>query len=284
MSPKRISHLGPEGTFTDQACHVYAPGDWERVGYPEMHQVVGALVGGEVDEAIVPIENSVGGAVIDIEDFLVQTPDIQIKGEMLLGIEQCLIAHPKFIDREDLSKIKVVRSKPEALSQCREFLDAHLPEAARVGTASTVEAVYRVKTGTADVSAIGPRRAADLAGLPVIRSGIQDRQNNVTRFVILGNSDHEATGSDKTSIAFSFMNRDTPGQLYKALEPFARRNINLTKIESRPTGDELGNYVFLLDFAGHRTDPEISETLNGLRELAPLVKVLGSYPIATEVF
>ena len=280
MSRKRISHLGPEGTFTDQACHVYAPADWERVGFPEMHQVVGALVDGEVDEAIVPIENSVGGAVIDIEDFLVRTSDVQIKGEMLLGIEQCLIAHPDV----DLSEIKVVRSKPEALSQCREFLDAHLPEAARVGTASTVEAVYRVKAGTADVSAIGPRRAADLAGLPVIRSGIQDRQNNVTRFVILGNSDHEATGSDKTSIAFSFMNRDTPGQLYKALEPFARRNINLTKIESRPTGDELGNYVFLLDFAGHRTDPEISETLDGLRELAPLVKVLGSYPIATEVF
>lgn len=279
MSPKRISHLGPEGTFTDQACHVYAPADWQRIGYPEMHQVVGALVDGEVDEAIVPIENSVGGAVIDIEDFLVRTSSIKIKGEMLLGIEQCLIAHPGI----DLSDIRVVRSKPEALSQCREFLDAHLPEAARVGTASTVEAVYRVKAETTDVSAIGPRRAADLAGLPVIRSGIQDRQNNVTRFVILAQSDHEATGSDKTSIVFSFMNRDTPGQLYMALEPFARRNINLTKIESRPTGEELGNYVFLLDFIGHHTDPNISETLDGLRELAPLVKVLGSYPIATEV-
>ncbi len=280
MSPKRISHLGPEGTFTDQACHVYAPADWERIGYPEMHQVVGALVDGEVDEAIVPIENSVGGAVIDIEDFLVRTSDIQIKGEMLLGIEQCLIAHPGV----DLSQIKVVRSKPEALSQCRQFLDAHLPEAARVGTASTVEAVYRVKAESTDVSAIGPRRAADLAGLPVIRSGIQDRKNNVTRFVILGQSDHEPTGTDKTSIVFSFMNRDTPGQLYMALEPFARRNINLTKIESRPTGDELGNYVFLLDFVGHRTDPEISETVDGLRELAPLVKILGSYPIATKIY
>lgn len=245
-----------------------------------MHNVVGALVNGDVDEAIVPIENSVGGAVIDIEDFLVRTPDVQIRGEMMLGIEQCLIAHPGV----DLSEIKVVRSKPEALTQCREFLDAHLPDAARVGTASTVEAVYRVKSGTREVSAVGPRRAADLADLPVIREGIQDRQNNVTRFVILAPDDHEATGSDKTSIVFSFMNRDTPGQLYMALEPFARRNINLTKIESRPTGDELGNYVFLLDFVGHRTDPEIQETLDGLREFAPLVKVLGSYPLATEVF
>ena len=280
MSPKRISYLGPEGTFTDQACHVYAQEAWERVGFSEMHHVVGALVKGEVDEAIVPIENSVGGAVIDIEDFLVQTPNMHIRGEMLLGIEQCLIAHPGV----ELSEIKVVRSKPEALTQCREFLDAHLPDAARVGTASTVEAVYRVKSGPREVSAVGPRRAADLAGLPVIREGIQDGQNNVTRFVILAPTDHEPTGSDKTSIVFSFMNRDTPGQLYMALEPFARRNINLTKIVSRPTGDELGNYVFLLDFIGHRTDPEVEETLDGLREFAPLVKVLGSYPMATEVF
>ena len=245
-----------------------------------MHQVVGALVQGEVDEAIVPIENSVGGAVIDIEDFLVRTADIQIKAEMLLGIEQCLIAHPGV----QLSEIKVVRSKPEALAQCRVFLDSHLPDAARVATASTVEAVYRVKTDSRDVSAIGPRRAADLADLPVIKSGIQDRQNNVTRFVILAPTDHQPTGTDKTSIVFSFMNCDTPGQLYMALEPFARRNINLTKIESRPTGDEIGNYVFLLDFVGHRNDPDIAETLDGLRELAPLVKVLGSYPIATDIF
>ncbi len=279
MSPKRISFLGPEGTFTDQACHVYASEEWERVGFSEMHHVVGALVSGDVDEAIVPIENSVGGPIIDIEDFLVRTPDVQIRGEMMLGIEQCLIAHPGV----DLSDIKVVRSKPEALTQCREFLDEHLPDAARVATASTVEAVYRVKSDSREVSAVGPRRAAELADLPVIREGIQDRQNNVTRFVILSHSDHEATGSDKTSIVFSFMNRDTPGQLYMALEPFARRNINLTKIESRPTGDELGNYVFLLDFVGHRTDPEIQETLEGLREFAPLVKVLGSYPVATEV-
>ena len=278
MSSKRISYLGPEGTFTDQACHVYAPEGWERVGFPEMHRVVGALENGDVDEAIAPIENSVGGAVIDVEDFLVRTDRVKIKGEMLLSIEQHLIAHSGVT----LSDIKVVRSKPEALSQCRMFLDKNLPEAVRVGTASTVEAAYSVRTGPRESAAIGPKRAAEVAGLPILVPNIQDRQNNVTRFVILAHSDHEPTGSDKTSIVFSFMNRDTPGQLYMALEPFARRNINLTKIESRPTGEELGNYVFLLDFLGHRTDPEIDETLTGLRELAPMVKVLGSYPVATE--
>ena len=245
-----------------------------------MHRVVAALQNGEVDEAIAPIENSVGGAVIDIADFLVQSSNVQIKGELLLSIEQCLITHPGV----ELSEIKVVRSKPEALSQCRMFLDANLADAVRVGTASTVEAAYSVRTGPREVAAIGPKRAADLAGLPAIRSGIQDRQNNVTRFVILAHSDHEPTGSDKTSIAFSFMNRDTPGQLYMALQPFARRNINLTKIESRPTGDELGNYVFLLDFIGHRKDPDIAQTLHGLRKIAPLVKILGSYPLATKTF
>ena len=198
MSPKRISYLGPEGTFTDQACHVYAPDDWERVDFSEMHNVVGALVKGEVDEAIVPIENSVGGSVIDITDFLVKTSGVQIRGEMLLGIEQCLIAHPGV----DLSEIKVVRSKPEALSQCREFLDTHVPKAARVGTASTVEAVYRVKGESREVAAIGPRRAAELADLPVIREGIQDGSNNVTRFVILASDDHEPTGTDKTEHRF----------------------------------------------------------------------------------
>ena len=280
MSHKRISYLGPEGTFTDQACHVYAPDDWERIGYSEMHLVVGALADDEVDEAIVPIENSVGGAVIDIEDFLVRASNVQIKGELLLSIEQCLIAHPGV----DVSEIKVVRSKPEALSQCRTFLETEMPDAARVGTASTVEAVYRVRSDPREVSAIGPRRAADLAGLPVLKAGIQDRQNNVTRFVMLAHEDHEPTGTDKTSLVFSFLNRDTPGQLYKALEGFARHDINLTKIISRPMGDEIGNYVFLLDFVGHRTDPIIADTLEGLRELAPLVKVLGSYPVATEVY
>ena len=280
MSHKRISFLGPEGTFTDQACHVYAPDNWERIGYTEMHRVVGALVDDEVDEAIVPIENSVGGAVIDIEDFLVRVSNIQIKGELLLSIEQCLIAHPGV----EVSDIKVVRSKLEALSQCRTFLETHMPDAVRVGAASTVEAVYRVRSDSREVSAIGPRRAAALAGLPVIKAGIQDRQNNVTRFVMLAHEDHAPTGADKTSIVFSFLNRDTPGQLYKALEGFARHDINLTKIQSRPMGDEIGNYVFLLDFVGHRTDPVIADTLEGLRKLAPLVKVLGSYPIATTTF
>ena len=280
LNTRKISYLGPEGTFTEQACHIYArDDDWDQIGFSEMHRVVGALADGSVDQSIVPIENSVMGPVIDIEDFLVRASNVQIKGEMLMGIEQCLIAHPD----AQLSEIKVVRSKPEALAQCRIFLDTHLPDAARVGTVSTVEAVYRVKSDAREVAAIGPRRAADLAGLPVIRSGIQDRKNNVTRFVVLAPEDHGATGADKTSIAFSFMNRDTPGQLYMALEPFARRNINLTKIASRPRGDEIGNYVFLLDFTGHRTDPEIEDTLAGLRELAPMVKVLGSYPIATEV-
>ena len=278
-SSKRISYLGPEGTFTDHAAHIYASDGDERVPYPEMNLVVGALENGEVDEAVVPIENSVGGAVIDTVDFLVRSEDARIKGELLLKIEQCLIAQPS----TELGDIRSVVSKPEALSQCRIFLDTHLADATRIGAPSTVEAVMSVKTGGTERAAIGPRRAAELVGLPILADNIQDRQNNVTRFVILADEDHEPTGDDKTSIVFSFMNRDSPGQLHSALGPFARREINLAKIESRPTGEELGNYVFLMDIKGHRTDTIIAEALSELLDIASFVKVMGSYPVASGI-
>ncbi len=278
-SSKRISYLGPEGTFTDYAAHVYASDGVEWVPYLEMNLVVDALENGEVDEAVVPIENSVGGAVIDIVDFLVRSKGAKIKGELLLKIEQCLIAQPGV----ELSDIRSVVSKPEALSQCRLFLDAHLADATRIGAPSTVEAIASVKSGGIEKAAIGPRRAAELAGLPVLADNIQDRGNNVTRFVILANEDHEPTGNDKTSIVFSFMNRDSPGQLHSALGPFARREINLAKIESRPTGEELGSYVFLMDIEGHRTDSHIKGALSELGEIASLVKVMGSYPVASDI-
>ncbi len=279
LSSKRISYLGPEGTFTDQAAHIYAQDDWERVAYPEMNLVVRALERGDVDEAVAPIENSVGGAVIDIVDFLVRSDIVKIRGELLLKIEQCLIALPG----ARLRDIKSVASKPEALSQCRNFLASRLPLAERIGTASTVEAVKSIKSGAIDKAAIGPRRAAELTGLPVLADAIQDRKNNVTRFVILAHEDCAPTGIDKTSIIFSFLNRDAPGQLHSALGSFASRAINLTHIESRPTGQKLGDYVFIMDFKGHRADPKVEDALCELRRIASFVKVLGSYPVAEDV-
>ena len=275
---KRISFLGPEGTFTDHAAHIYAGDDAERIPFPEMHQVVAALEAGHVDEAVAPIENSIGGAIIDIVDYLIRSASARIKHELLLRIEQCLITQPG----TSLADIKSVMSKPEALSQCRNFLESNLPNAERIPTASTVDAVRIVKDGDRSAAAIGPVRSAELFQLPILAKPIQDRQNNTTRFVVLAHDDHQPTGNDKTSLVFSFMNRDAPGQLHAALGAFATRDINLAHIESRPTGEELGNYVFVLDIIGHRTDPEVTAALADLSRTASFLKVLGSYPIAIE--
>lgn len=275
---KRISFLGPEGTFTDHAAHIYAGDNAERIPFPEMHQVVAALEAGHVDEAVAPIENSIGGAIIDIVDYLIRSASARIKNELLLNIEQCLITQPG-TKPED---IKSVMSKPEALAQCRVYLENNLPNAERIPTPSTVEAVSNVKTGDKSAAAIGPARAAQLFQLPILAKPIQDRQNNTTRFVVLAHEDHEPTGSDKTSLVFSFMNRDAPGQLHAALGAFATRNINLAHIESRPTGEELGTYVFVLDILGHKTDPDVRAALAELSRTASFLKVLGSYPTAKE--
>lgn len=275
---KRVSFLGPEGTFTDHAAHIYAGDEAERIPFPEMHQVVAALEANQVDEAVAPIENSIGGAIIDIVDYLIKSASARIKDELLLQIEQCLITLPG----TNLADIKTVMSKPEALSQCRIYLDANLPDAERVPTASTVDAARIVSEGDNSTAAIGPARAAQMFNLPILAKPIQDRQNNTTRFVVLAHEDHEPTGSDKTSLVFSFMNRDAPGQLHAALGAFASRNVNLAHIESRPTGEELGSYVFVLDILGHRTDPEVAAALADLSKTASFLKVLGSYPKATE--
>ena len=273
----QMAFLGPRGTFTDQAALLCAPKGWERVPYLEMNLVLDALERGNVDRAVVPIENSVGGTVIDVLDFLVRSKKAKIRGELLLPIEQCLIAQAG----SSLEEITSVVSKPEALSQCRRFLDAHLPNAKRVSAPSTADAVNGVKAGDRRRAAIGPRRAAELAGLPVLEANLQDQLNNVTRFVILGPEDQAPTDDDKTSVVFGFLNRDSPGQLHLALGPFARREINLTRIESRPTGDELGSYVFAVDMQGHRSDDLVADALAELRKIAAFVKVLGSYPAAT---
>lgn len=280
MSSRRLSYLGPNGTFTDHAAHLYAGDDMERIGFAEMHQVVAALEDGSVDEAVAPIENSIGGAIIDIVDYLIRSASARIKRELLLRIEQCLIGLPE----TDLASVTKVMSKAEALAQCRTYLDSNLPNAERTPAVSTVDAVRIVKE-QADPTcvAIGPERAAQVGGLPILERPIQDRGNNVTRFVVLAREDHEPTGADKTSLVFNFMNRDAPGQLHAALGAFSTRGINLAHIESRPTGEELGNYVFVLDVVGHRNDPDVGAALAELSGTASFLKVLGSYPAAQEV-
>ena len=273
--PKTVAYLGPEGTYTDEACYFYAP-DEERIPFASLGLVTSALEDGKVDEAVVPIENSLGGTVIEIVDYLISSKNAQIKGEVLLPIDHCLITRPGV----QLSDIKVVMSKQEALTQCREFLSTELRFAEQIPTTSTASAVTDLKESDDRTAAIGPRRSAELANLPILIQGIQDRQNNVTRFAVLGSNGDTPVEGDKTSIAFDFDRPDAPGLVFGALSPFAERDINLLKIESRPTGKGMGNYIFLLDFEGHIDEPQVKEAIAELIKHTATFKVFGTYPRA----
>ena len=273
--PKKIAFLGPIGTYSDEASYLYAP-NAERVPFASLGLVMSALEEGNVDEAVVPIENSLGGTVIEVVDFLIASEKSQIKGEFLLPIDHCLITRPGV----KLSDIRVVVSKQEALTQCRQFLARELRFAEQVPATSTALAVVDLKEADDRTAAIGPRRAAELAGLPVLAHGIQDRKNNVTRFAVLASSSMPPSGSDKTTIAFDFDKPDAPGLVYGAMRPFADRGINLTKIESRPTGTGMGNYIFLLDLEGHIDEPHVQQAITELQGHTSTFKVLGTYPRA----
>ena len=273
--PKTIAFLGPIGTYTDEASYLYAPSA-ERVPFASLGLVTSVLEEGNVDEAVVPIENSLGGTVIEVVDFLIASEKSQIKGEFLLPIDHCLITRPGV----KLSDIRVVVSKQEALTQCRQFLARELRFAEQVPATSTALAVVDLKEADDRTAAIGPRRAAELAGLPVLAHGIQDRKNNVTRFAVLASSSMPPSGSDKTTIAFDFDKPDAPGLVYGAMRPFADRGINLTKIESRPTGSGMGNYIFLLDLEGHIDEPHVQQAITELQGYTSTFKVLGAYPRA----
>ena len=273
--PEKIAFLGPIGTYTDEASYLYAPSA-ERVPFASLGLVTSALEEGNVDEAVVPIENSLGGTVIEVVDFLIASEKSQIKGEFLLPIDHCLITRPGV----KLSDIRVVVSKQEALTQCRQFLARELRFAEQVPATSTALAVVDLKEADDRTAAIGPRRAAELAGLPVLAHGIQDRKNNVTRFAVLASSSMPPSGSDKTTIAFDFDKPDAPGLVYGAMRPFADRGINLTKIESRPTGTGMGNYIFLLDLEGHIDEPHVQQAITELQRHTSTFKVLGAYPRA----
>ncbi|MBT4126725.1 MAG: prephenate dehydratase [Chloroflexi bacterium] len=273
--PKTVAFLGPEGTYTDEACFFYAP-DEERIPFASLGLVTSALEEGKVDQAVVPIENSLGGAVIETVDYLITSKNSHIVGEILLPIDHCLITRPGV----QLGDIRVVMSKQEALTQCREFLSTELRFAEQIPTTSTASAVTDLKEADDRVAAIGPRRSAELAGLPILAQGIQDRQNNVTRFAVLSSNGDYPADSDKTSIAFDFDRPDAPGLVYGALSPFADRDINLLKIESRPTGKGMGNYIFLLDFEGKIDEPHVQEAIELLKKNTATFKVFGTYPRA----
>jgi prephenate dehydratase len=235
--------------------------------------VAAAVDRGQADEGMVPIENSVGGSVSATLDLLIHESALFIRRELVLPIKHFLLVRRG----TDVSDIKVIFSHPQALEQCRVYLSEHFAHAEPIASMSTASAVEDMLKQRGEAAAIGTERAGVLYDTEVLARGIEDRRNNMTRFVVLSQKDSPRTGDDKTSICFSF-DDDAPGILHSVLEELAKRRINLTKIESRPTGEELGRYIFLVDLEGHRDDTIVREALQGIRGQVTMLKVFGSYP------
>jgi prephenate dehydratase len=271
----RVAYLGPSGTFSEEAvgrCASLAGAD--RVPFSSFADAYEAAWKGEVDVALLPVENSIEGAVGATLDLLVHRPGLRIQQELVLPVEQHLMSRPGMA----LGAIRRVLSHPQALGQCSAFLRQRLSGVPTEPTLSTADAARRA-AAEPEVAAIGGRAAAERYGLTLLAASIQDAAENFTRFVLLGREDGRVTGRDRTSIAFT-LDRDRPGGLYEVIAEFATRRINLSRIESRPTKTAVGHYVFFLDFEGHRAEPECADALGGVRRQVHMMLLLGSYPRA----
>lgn len=269
---RRLGYLGPAGTNTELACLAYDAAA-ARVPYPSIPEVGGAVESGSVDEGVVPIENSVGGSVSVTLDLLAHGSGLAIRNELVSPITHSLLVR----EGTKLADIRVIYSHPQALDQCRVYVAWKIPDAEPVASLSTSAAVEEMLKADVPSAAIATERAGELYGAHVLERGIEDFPNNMTRFVVLAETDHPRTGDDKTSICFSF-DDDAPGILYSVLGEFATRGINLAKIESRPTREALGSYIFLVDLEGHRDDEFIEAALREVERQTSTLKVFGSYP------
>jgi prephenate dehydratase len=269
-----IAFLGPRGTNSEEAALIHGGEDVELVAVPGIPALVSAVETGLADVAVLPIENSIEGPISTTLDLLIHETGLLIQAEVVVPIRHVMVTAPG----ATLDGIQTVISHPQGLAQCRRFLERFLPHAEQVAWLSTAGAVQEVVEGN-DLTraAIGPERSHELYGGQILARDIQDIRGNLTRFVVLAPEDAAPTGNDKTSIAFT-VKENVPGILFKVFQPFANRNIQLTKIESRPIKGRLGLYVFLVDFEGHKLDPEIAQVLDEVRELVKDLKVFGSYP------
>ncbi len=265
-----IAYLGPEATYTHQAAISNFGVSLDYRAIKTIHDVFGEVESGAADYGVVPIENSTEGAVFHSMDMLVES-DLHICSQVYMPIEHCLIS------QSPLEEIKKVCSKDQALGQCREWLRANLPNAEVVDVVSTAEAV-RIAKETEGVAAVASALSAQRYCVKIQARGIQDRDDNVTRFLIIGKTHAKPLGDgrDKTSLVISL--HDEVGALEKTLQAFAKRGINLSKIESRPSRKKAWDYYFFIDLVGHYEDEAVQSALQDLKGHCPLVKWLGSYP------
>jgi prephenate dehydratase len=284
----RVAYLGPEGTFTQEALISATAGQdgLEMVPQATIYDTVMAVHFGSVQRALVPIENSLEGSVnATLDTLAMETEDVAILGEVVQPIRHCLIARTAL----ELSEIETVVSHPQATGQCGRFIRTRLPHATVLTGASTAEAVRTVAEHDGPWAALGNRLAAERYQCHVLRAGVEDVPDNETRFVWLGplgappgipGGGDPALGPFKTAVVFWGMGSEAPGWLVHCLSEFASREVNLTRIESRPRKQGLGRYMFFLDLEGRDTEPHVADALAGLRAHVEVLRVLGSFPAA----
>jgi prephenate dehydratase len=281
----RVGYLGPAGTYSEEALRASAPPGVEEVPYPTIDEAVMAVQQGDVDRAVVPIENALEGAVaITLDTLALDAKDVRIVAEVVHPIHHCVVAAREL----DLSEVTRVVSHPQATAQCARFLRERLAGAERVIAPSTADAVLSVRDAAAPVVALGSRLAAELYDCRVLVADVEDHPDNATRFVWLAPAaeaaepDAVAPGSAgpaaiKTSLVFWGGGDQAPGWLVAALRELSDRDVNLTRIESRPRRTALGHYMFFVDLEGAAHEPAVSQALDGLRARVEELRVLGSY-------
>lgn len=279
----KIAYLGPAGTFTEDALGEALPeGGYEALRTPTIHDAILAVEQGEAERALVPIENSVEGSIRPTLDTLAfEANAVTIAGEHDYRVRVHLIARAG-VRMED---VEAVLSHPQPLAQCARFLRETFPTVERRSVSSTAAAVRMVSESSRPWAALGARAAAALYGCELLLEGVEDSDDNVTRFVWIAPAGTEPAGEGawKTSLVFSELGADHPGALVDALGEFSSRGINLTRIESRPLRQGLGRYMFFCDLEGRDTDPTVSEAIAQLRTKAESVRILGSYPLTPTI-
>lgn len=268
--PLNIAFLGPEGTFTHQAALKKFGNKCNFISCKAVEDVFKEVEKGRCDYGVVPIENSMEGVVSHTVDMFLES-NVKITSEVLLEIHHCLLSK-----ESSIKKIKKIYSHPQAFAQCRKWISANLGEVEAIETESTASAVKKAKR-MKNTGAIASEIASVLYNLPVLAEKIEDFSENITRFLVIGKKCSDETGKDKTSIIFSI--KDKVGALYNSLYPFKEKGINLTRLESRPSKKRAWDYVFFVDFTGHKNNKKIKEALKELEKNCVFLKILGSYPM-----
>ncbi len=271
--PLRIGYLGPDGSFSHTAAMLKFGQSVEYEPLADITSIFGEVSKGHCNLGMAPVENTMGGGVIETLDALIDS-DVKICAEVLMAIHHNLLANCS------LDEIQKIYSKPEVFAQCRNWLSATFKQAQTIPVASTARAA-QMAAAEAGVAAIGSRVAAELYGLGIVCENIEDTPNNITRFLVLSREDAKPTGEDKTAILFSTAHK--AGALADVLEVFKRYNINLTNIESRPSRKRQWEYYFFVDFVGHRQDEHVQKGLEEARKHCLQLSILGSFPRAMEL-